>query len=63
MAIGLTPYQIIEKGTHPQLVIAEDWTRVELKHIASVQNGFAFSSKLFNHSEGVPLIRIRDIFS
>ncbi len=63
MALGLTPYQIIEKGTHPQLVIAEDWSRVELKYIATVQNGFAFSSKLFNHSEGVPLIRIRDIFS
>jgi len=63
MALGLTPLQIIEKGTHPQLVIAEDWERIELKHIASVQNGFAFSSKLFNRTEGLPLIRIRDIFS
>lgn len=63
MALGLTPYQIIEKGTHPQLVIADGWERIELKHIATVQNGYAFSSKLFNHSEGLPLIRIRDIFS
>lgn len=63
MALGLTPYQIIEKGTHPQLVIADDWERVELKYIATVQNGFAFSSKLFNNNEGLPLIRIRDIFS
>ena len=31
MALGLTPYQIIEKGTHPQLVIADEWERVELK--------------------------------
>ncbi|WP_179019042.1 restriction endonuclease subunit S [Winogradskyella forsetii] len=63
MALGLTPQQIIDKGTHPQLVIADDWERVQLKHIATVQNGFAFSSKLFNHNEGLPLIRIRDIFS
>lgn len=63
MALGLTPIQIIEKGTHPQLVIADNWKRVQLKHIATVQNGFAFSSKLFNHNEGLPLIRIRDIFS
>ena len=63
MALGLTPDQIIKKGTHPQLVIADEWERVELKKIASVQNGFAFSSKLFNRTEGMPLIRIRDIFS
>lgn len=63
MALGLTPYQIIEKGTHPQLIIADEWKRVELKNIASVQNGFAFSSKFFSGTEGLPLIRIRDIFS
>jgi type I restriction enzyme S subunit len=63
MALGLTPHQIIEKGIHPQLVIADEWERVELKKIASVQNGYAFSSKLFNRTEGMPLIRIRDIFS
>ena len=34
-----------------------------IKKIASVQNGYAFSSKLFNRTEGMPLIRIRDIFS
>ena len=63
MALGLTPYQIIEKGIHPLLVIADEWERVQLKNIATVQNGFAFSSKLFSRTEGLPLIRIRDIFS
>ncbi len=63
MALGLTPQQIIDKGTHPLLEISKGWERIELKNIATVQNGFAFSSKLFNHSEGLPLIRIRDIFS
>ncbi len=63
MALGLTPKQIIEKGSHPLLKISEDWERVELENIAKVQNGYAFSSKYFNHNEGLPLIRIRDIFS
>ena len=29
--------------------------------VAQVQNGFAFKSELFTHSDGMPLIRIRDI--
>ena len=63
MALGLTPHQIIDKGTHPLLVIATWWERVLLSDIASVQNGYAFSSKQFSRTEGLPLIRIRDIFS
>lgn len=62
MALGLTPIQIIEKGSHPLLVKKEEWLRVELGDICKIQNGFAFSSKYFNHQEGLPLIRIRDIF-
>ncbi len=62
MALGLTPEQIIKKKTHPLLAIDEDWERIELEEIAEVQNGYAFSSKNFNHTEGLPLIRIRDIF-
>ena len=62
MALGLTPIQIIEKGSHPLLVKKEEWLRVELGNICKIQNGFAFSSKYFNHQEGLPLIRIRDIF-
>ncbi len=63
MALGLTPHQIIDKGTHPLLVIATWWERVLLSDIASVQNGYAFSSIQFSRTEGLPLIRIRDIFS
>ncbi|MBK6933444.1 MAG: restriction endonuclease subunit S [Saprospirales bacterium] len=32
-----------------------------MKYLAKIQNGFAFSSNYFNHTDGVPLIRIRDI--
>lgn len=63
MALGITPIDIINKGTHPLLVKDNDWERVELNNIAEVQNGYAFSSNLFNHKDGLPLIRIRDIFS
>ncbi len=61
MALGLTPEQIIAKNTHPLLRISKRWSRVKMKHIAFVQNGYAYSSKYFNHDEGLPLIRIRDI--
>ncbi|WP_068599382.1 restriction endonuclease subunit S [Vaginella massiliensis] len=62
MALGLTPKQIIDKGTHPLLVKKDTWLRVELGDICNIQNGYAFSSKYFNHEKGLPLIRIRDIF-
>ncbi len=38
-----------------------DFEFVELDKLITIQNGFAFKSKLFNESEGKPLIRIRDI--
>jgi type I restriction enzyme S subunit len=63
MALGITPIDIVNKGTHPLLVKDNDWERVELNYIAEVQNGYAFSSNFFNHKDGLPLIRIRDIFS
>jgi len=61
MALGLTPQQIIEKKKHPLLNIDLNWKRVCIKDLAIVQNGYAFSSKFFNHNTGLPLIRIRDI--
>lgn len=34
---------------------------VKLGNVCEILNGYAFDSKLFNSSEGMPLIRIRDI--
>ena len=45
------------------LVKAAHWNRIYLKEVAKVQNGYAFSSDYFTKSEGMPLIRIRDIDS
>lgn len=39
----------------------KNWTTKPLEEVLEVQNGFAFDSTLFNKSEGLPLIRIRDL--
>ena len=62
MALGLSPTDIINKGTYPLLGIHPDWPRIPLSEVADVLNGFAFDSANFNNSSlGTPLIRIRDV--
>lgn len=39
----------------------ENWEIKKLADILSIQNGYAFNSKLFTIEKGTPLIRIRDI--
>jgi len=39
----------------------EGWQTRPLRELLEVQNGYAFDAKRFNPSEGVPLIRIRDL--
>ena len=46
---------LIQKATH--------WERVPLLEVAEVLNGFAFKSAFFNETNGVPIIRIRDVTS
>ena len=38
-----------------------EWQGRPLGDLLSVQNGHAFNSKQFSGSEGMPLIRIRDL--
>lgn len=61
MALGKKPIEIVNEGIHQLLVKADHWERIDLKKVAKVQNGFAFSSEQFTKNEGLPLIRIRDI--
>lgn len=63
MALSLKPIEIVEKNEYPLLVKAPHWERVFLREIAEVQNGFAFKSSFFSKDKGIPLIRIRDIYS
>ena len=39
----------------------DGWVETPISDIAKVLSGFAFKSELFNKSEGIPLIRIRDL--
>ena len=61
MALGISPQEIVDSSNYPLLTKAKHWLRVLLSDVATVQNGFAFQSSLFDRFEGIPLIRIRDI--
>ena len=37
------------------------WRRLRLGDLLGVQNGFAFDSKGFNSTTGLPLVRIRSL--
>lgn len=39
----------------------DSWVETPIGDVAQVLSGFAFKSELFNKSEGIPLIRIRDL--
>lgn len=39
----------------------DGWVKTPIGEVAQVLSGFAFKSELFNKSEGIPLIRIRDL--
>lgn len=39
----------------------DSWVETPIGEVAQVLSGFAFKSELFNKSEGIPLIRIRDL--
>ena len=51
---------LIQSG-NPLLSCSDRWKRVPLRSVATIINGYAFSSAAFNHFSGMPLIRIRDI--
>ena len=43
--------------------VPEHWKVTRLRDVAELINGFPFDSKLFEPSEGIPLVRIRDLFT
>ncbi len=61
MTLRVHPDTIVEESTSPLLAIHPTWERVRLSDVADVLNGFAFKSTYFSNSEGVPLLRIRDV--
>ncbi len=61
MTLTIQVPRIIEESTDPLLQLHPSWERVPLQEIAEILNGFAFSSRDFHQSEGIPILRIRDI--
>jgi len=52
---------IVEENENGLLAKHGSWERIKLGDVCDILNGFAFSSSGFNDSEGIPLLRIRDV--
>ena len=61
MAFTMTVAELIEADKSGLLGKHSTWERVSLVDIAHILNGAPFDSTLFSLTEGVPLVRIRDV--
>lgn len=61
MAFTMTVAEVIAADTSGLLSRHDSWERVPLADIATILNGAPFDSALFNTSDGMPLVRIRDV--
>jgi type I restriction enzyme S subunit len=52
---------LIAENRNGLLSIHPSWSRVALLNVCSIQNGYPFESLFFSHSDGMPLIRIRNV--
>jgi len=53
--------EIVERNEHGPLAKHASWCRVPLSFVATVLNGCPFASENFTRSDGMPLLRIRDV--
>jgi type I restriction enzyme, S subunit len=63
VTLRVHPDEIVQESESALLAIHSSWERTRLADVADVLNGFAFKSVSFSKSEGVPLLRIRDVGS
>lgn len=63
MAFTMTVAELIDADTSGLLGKYLSWERVPLTDVASILNGAPFDSAFFNTTEGVPLVRIRDVIA
>lgn len=61
MAFTMTVADLIDADTSGMLGKHATWERVPLSEIANVLNGAPFDSASFSTTEGMPLVRIRDV--
>jgi type I restriction enzyme S subunit len=61
MAFTMTVAELIDVDTSGMLGKHATWERVPLAEVATILNGAPFDSAFFSTTEGMPLIRIRDV--
>lgn len=61
MAFTMTVAELIDADTSGMLGKHATWERVPLAEVATILNGAPFDSALFSTTEGMPLVRIRDV--
>lgn len=61
MSFSESVVKLVESSESGVLAIASWWERVPLSNVVDVLNGFPFPSELFNETDGLPLLRIRDV--
>ena len=63
MAFTMTVAELIDADTSGLLGKHSTWERIPLADVASILNGAPFDSALFSTTEGMPLVRIRDVIA
>lgn len=63
MAFTMSVGELIDADTTGLLAKHPSWERVRLSEVASILNGAPFDSALFDTTNGVPLVRIRDVLA
>lgn len=61
MAFTMTVAELIDADASGLLGKHATWERVRLAEVATILNGAPFDSALFSTTEGMPLVRIRDV--
>jgi type I restriction enzyme S subunit len=63
MAFTMTVAELIDADTSGLLGKHPTWERIPLADVASILNGAPFDSAFFSTTEGMPLVRIRDVIA
>ncbi len=61
MSFGEDIAALVALNSYGALSAGPGWPRVQLGDVAKIVNGFAFESRFFNLTNGLPLVRIRDL--
>jgi type I restriction enzyme S subunit len=63
MSFSASVVTLVENSPSSLVRAASRWERIPLGHVANILNGYPWKAELFSDTDGVPLIRIRDVTS